>query len=93
MCTHTGFLSRSNKIGNAGSPECPVVVVTDSVHQVSVGPGSAAYGSVPTVPDPPVYVSCVKHFKVEVHLEEILHSKEINTLFGPFLKEMLTFVY
>ena len=51
------------------TPECPVVVVTDSVHQVSVGSWGAGYGPVPAVSYATVDVPRVKHLKVETHLE------------------------
>ena len=54
------------------TPECPVVVVTDSVHQVSIGPWCTGYGSVPAVPDPTVYISGIEHLKIQIHLEKIL---------------------
>ena len=53
-------------------PECPVVVVTDSVYHVHIGSRCAADGAVETISDAAVNVAHKKPLKVQFHLEEIL---------------------
>ena len=56
-------------------PECPVEVVTDSIHQISVGTWCTGNGAVPTVSNPTVNVSCVEHLPIEPHLKDILQVR------------------
>ena len=57
---------------HAPLPECPVVVVTDSVYHVHIGSRCAADGAVETISDAAVNVAHKKPLKVQFHLEEIL---------------------
>ena len=53
-------------------PECPVVVVADSVHHIKVSPWCAGYGPVPAVPHPSIHVASIEGLKPHIHLEEVL---------------------
>ena len=57
------------------TPECPVVVVTDSVHQLSVGSRCAGYGTVPAVSHAAVHVPGEERLEAAVHLEPVLKNK------------------
>ena len=52
--------------------KCPVVVITDAVHDINVSSRDAGYGSVPTVTNPTVHVASIETLKVQIHLEQVL---------------------
>lgn len=55
------------------SLKCPVVVARLSLHQVHFGPGYAADGPVPVVPDPHVQISGVEVLEILVEGHKVLH--------------------
>lgn len=56
-----------------------------SQHQVHFGPGYAADGPVPVVPDPHVQVSGVEVLKILVEGHEVLHADEDRGQLGWFI--------
>ena len=54
------------------SPECPVVVVADSVHQLGVSSGCASDWTVPTVAHSSVHVACKERLEAATHFEPVL---------------------
>ena len=56
------------------TPECPVVVITDSVHHISVGSRGAANGTIPAVAHTTIHVASKERLKATVHLEPVLHE-------------------
>jgi hypothetical protein len=52
--------------------KCPVVVITDTVHNIDVCSRDAGYGAVPTIANPTVHVTSIEMLKVQIHLEQVL---------------------
>lgn len=59
----------------AAVPECPIVVIGNSLHQVKHRAWQAAHRSIPVVSHPHVQVSGVKVFKVLIERNEILRRR------------------
>lgn len=54
-------------------PECPVEVIADPVHYISVCSWSTGYWAVPTVSNATVHVACKERFKAPTsQLEPVL---------------------
>lgn len=56
-------------------PVCPVVIVTDTVHEVKVRTRCAANRTIKAVPDTAIYVPHEESFKVQIHLEQVLQKQ------------------
>lgn len=59
-------------VGTQTVPECPVEVITDPVHYISVCSWSTGYWAVPTISNATIHVACKERFKASIQLEPVL---------------------